>query len=164
MSKIGVQQFIEIVQEMAAREGIDPDLACAIASVESSWNPWAVRFEPAWKYTLTPEIFGERLGITLLTEKSMQSHSWGLMQVMGSVARELGFRGPLQMLCDPRTGATFGCKKLRSFLDKYGSEKDAIASYNAGGPRRYEGMYVNQGYVDKVMQTLTEMRMFADMK
>ena len=88
------------------------------------------------------------------TERQDQMTSWGLMQVMGAVARELGHTGPLSDLLDPPTGLFYGCLHLRRFRAKYDIWPDVIAAYNAGSPRRVAGQigpYVNQSYVDKVL-------------
>jgi|SRR6185503_7139703 len=122
------------------------NLVLAICQIESSFDPWAFRYEPQYKYLL-----GDRLTMSL-TEKFGQMCSWGLMQVMGGVAREHGYKGPLPQLCLPDLGVNYGCKHLQKFFLKYKNYPDAIASYNAGSPRRLEagGDYVNQYYVKNV--------------
>ncbi len=153
--------LMKIVETAAVKNGVDPDLAMAIASVESSWDAWAVRFEPNWKYFKTPEVYAKDLHITVETETALQACSYGLMQIMGSVARELGFTKSLLQLADPFIAADFSTRKLATLVKKHPTELDAIAAYNAGKPRLTEaGKYVNQGYVDKVTKVLGELRVF----
>jgi soluble lytic murein transglycosylase-like protein len=103
-----------------------------------------VRYEPTYRW-----LVGDKLNMSL-TERHTQMCSWGLMQVMGGTARELGLTGYLSQLCDPETGVQYGCRYLRRLFERYQIWDDAIAAYNAGSPRRVGPTYVNQGYVDKV--------------
>ena len=143
----------KVISDEALLVGIDPRLALAFAEVESAGDPLAVRYEAHWKYYFDVPQFAYRLRITQETERNLQSLSWGLMQVMGSVARELGFVESLITLSDPHLGAKYGCMKLKQCMRKYPIFEDAIASYNAGSPRKLDGHYVNQGYVDKIKLT-----------
>lgn len=136
----------------AKRHDVDRFLLASIISVESSGNTTAVRFEPEFKWLLTPEKYARELKITKKTEEIMQKTSWGLGQVMGSVARELGHEGDLAELCNPEMGAHYTAKKIRSLMDKYEGIEDVVSSYNQGSPRSNPlGKYNNQGYVNKVM-------------
>lgn len=131
----------------------DVALIYAIIETESGWNSYTVRYEPEWKYIVSiPDNLLKSLGITRITEEQLQKFSWGLMQIMGSVARELNFTGLLTELVNPQTNVNLGIRHLKKFLDKYKNIEDAIASYNAGSPRKREnGKYINQQYVDKVL-------------
>lgn len=140
-----------LIDKYARRHSLDPALVGAIVQVESGGNGYAMRYEPKWDYLLTPEKFAKMLGITEETERQMQRFSYGVMQVMGSVARELGFQSSLAKLTHQGLGIEFGCLKLKQLLTKYPHLTDAVAAYNAGSPRKTpEGFYVNQIYVDKV--------------
>jgi soluble lytic murein transglycosylase-like protein len=139
-----------LIAKKAAEAAVEPELVKAIIAVESGGQPLVVRFEPDWRYLLRPELYARRLKITIPTETMLQQFSWGLMQVMGSVARELGFNGHMTQLCDVETNLHYGCKKLAMLTAKYPTTSDAIAAYNAGSPRMVQGRYDNQGYVDKV--------------
>jgi soluble lytic murein transglycosylase-like protein len=68
-----------------------------------------------------------------------RSMSWGLMQLMGEVAREMGFTGTyLSQLCDPPIGLLWGCKKLAQCLDaKGGDPEKALLMWNGGGNPNY---------------------------
>ncbi len=141
--------YDEILDRVARELGLDPDLVRAIVLIESSGDPWAVRYEPAFYYRY---VRGKIPGISI-TEEVARATSWGLMQVMGQVARERGFQGKfLSALCDPETGLRFGALHLKRFLDRHGDVEKAVAAYNAGSPRMANGRFVNQAYVDKVMR------------
>ena len=103
--------LIALARSTAVQHSLDPALVCAVAEQESSWDPHAIRYEPA---------FRTRYVVPLAlppTEEVARSISWGLMQVMGQVAREHGFGGKfLSALCDPATGLGIGCKVLAGKL------------------------------------------------
>jgi soluble lytic murein transglycosylase-like protein len=143
----------------ALSHDLDANLVKAIITVESNWNPKVSRFEPAWRYTVFPRAWASRVGVTELTEITLQSMSIGLTQVMGSVAREFGFADNLSDLFRPEVNLEYGCRKLASLVKKYPDEMDVIASYNAGSPRLTAGkLYENQVYVDKVWHALMDLR------
>lgn len=116
-------------------------------------------FISRWKYYTNVGNWAQRVGITAETEYVLQATSWGLMQVMGSVARELGFSKSLVEMLKPRNSVFYGCKKLKQLRSRYSKESDIIAAYNAGSViMKQSGMYMNQGYVDKVWQHLHRLR------
>lgn len=147
-----------IVSIKALSYGLDPKLAQSIAQIESSFNPMCMRFEPNWMYYYMPLVYSKNLGVTLATERTLQQISYGLMQVMGSVARELGFEEELIKLCDPDLGAQYGCMKLVDIKKKYSDEQDIISAYNAGTPSKIGIKYRNQDYVNKVTEALLKLR------
>lgn len=143
---------------------VPPELVMAIVVVESNGNPWAMRAEPGyrwlWDIRRNCPWRGDAKDIpappfvSRATELWGQRTSWGLMQVMGATAREMGFRGPfLSELSDPHIGMEYGLKYLgtlvRRFYAAHGIE-GVVAAYNAGSPRRSGGAWENQAYVDKV--------------
>lgn len=124
----------------AQTHGLDPVLVQAVVEQESNWNQWAIRYEPAFlaRY-VTPLGLGP-------TESTARSISWGLMQIMGEVAREFGYAGNLAELCDPVTGLEFGCRKLKQCLTRANGEAhaddfDPVAAaleyWNGGGNPDY---------------------------
>ncbi len=149
----------EKIEDTAKLYGIDPDLVEAFVMAESSGNPQATRYEPAfYKRYIQPLIPKE--GITP-HEAIGRATSWGLMQIMGQVARERGFKGEFEELLTPNQGLDWGCKHLKRFLKRYDPDLDAaIASYNAGSPRRTDTgrSFVNQRYVDKVKNYYTTIK------
>lgn len=141
-------ELTTLIKSSASRRSLPWELVYAICQVESSLNPSAIRHEPRYRW-----LVGDNETMSP-TERQDQMTSWGLMQVMGAVARELGHTGPLSDLLDPPTGLFYGCLHLRRFRAKYDIWPDVIAAYNAGSPRRVAGQigpYVNQSYVDKVL-------------
>jgi soluble lytic murein transglycosylase-like protein len=152
---------IALIHRIATEEKIDPIFFQAICTVESSLNPFAMRYEPAWSYLYFARETASRLGITAETETQLQKFSYGLCQIMGSVAREHGFTGSLaQLMADPALALKYGAKHLAKFSWKYGgAEPDIAAAYNAGSARKTKGgLYVNQQYVDKVDKELRRIR------
>ena len=146
-----LEEYREVIKRVAAEFRVDPDLVRAFIMVESSGDTWAIRTEPGfYKRYVLPLVNSRR--IRSLTEARARSISWGLMQVMGQVAREHGFAGKyLSELCDPEVGIRYGVMHFRKFLDRYGALTSAIAAYNAGSARYRNGKFVNQDYVDKVL-------------
>lgn len=61
------------------------------------------------------------------------------MQVMGQVAREVGFDALfLSALCDPELGLAVGCKVLRKKFDAAsGDATRALLAWNGGGNANY---------------------------
>ena len=63
------------------------------------------------------------------SEAYARGFSWGLMQVMGQVAREMGFDGTfLSALCDPEQGLAIGCKLLRKTRTPWTATPPAASS------------------------------------
>ena len=155
------QDAIALIHVAAVGQKIDPIFFQAICTVESSLNPLAMRYEPAWNYLYFPREHASRLGITSETETQLQKFSYGLCQIMGSVAREHGFTGNLaQLVSEPTLTLKYGAIHLAKFFWKYGqSESDVAAAYNAGSVKKTPGgMYFNQQYVDKVDRELRKLR------
>jgi soluble lytic murein transglycosylase-like protein len=125
--------LIALSRVMAAEQGLDPALVAAVIEQESGWNPWAVRYEPGFyrRYVQAMTLSD--------TEETMRSTSFGLMQCMGQVARELGFKGKyLTELCDPDINLRIGCKHLKNKLDRaHGDLRKALLAWNGGGNPHY---------------------------
>lgn len=84
---------------------------CAVVEQESSWEPFAIRYEPAFR-----SRYVAPLGLPP-TEEVARSTSWGLMQVMGQLAREHGFSDKfLTALSDAQAGLEIGCTVLAAKL------------------------------------------------
>lgn len=131
-------ELIALARSTAERHQLYPALVCAIIEQESSWNPWAVRYEPAFydRYVLPLRARGE---ITHETECRARATSWGLMQVMGQVARESGFTNTfLSALCDPAAGIDIGCSVLdHKLAAAEGNVSKALLLWNGGGNPNY---------------------------
>ena len=152
----------ELILKTANKYGLDPNLVRAMIHVESSGNPLAIRFEP--HYYAKPTLhftreYASRLRLSHDTERMLQSCSFGLLQIMGVVARELGYDGELLKLLQPDIGLEYGCKKLKKLFEKYGVESDVISAYNRGSPFKTKGgFYENEDYVNKVYKELRKLR------
>jgi soluble lytic murein transglycosylase-like protein len=151
-----------MIDVMANRYDLDPDLVSAVVMTESSGKRDAVRFEAHWKYFYKPDHFAAELGIKPEDEYKNQATSWGLMQVMGSVAREMGHLGRLEDLLKPHVGLNLGCRKLHQCLKlERGDYVSALARYNGGSARRDEFGELEdrlQQYVDKVFSFHKELK------
>jgi soluble lytic murein transglycosylase-like protein len=123
-----------MAKDQAKQMGLDPALVCAVVEQESNWNLWAIRAEKGFETR-----YVDPLGLNNMTEVFGRSMSWGLMQLMGEVARELGFTGPyLSQLCDPAIGLFWGCKKLRECFDVHPNDNEkALLRWNGGGNPNY---------------------------
>jgi len=96
-----------LARDAAARYSLGPALVCAVIAQESAWDTHAIRYEPGFRLRYVAPL---RLPPS---EEIARSISWGLMQVMGQVAREHEFTGKfLSALCDPATGIEIGCRVL----------------------------------------------------
>lgn len=151
--------YWDLTKSVCESAGVDPVIIYAIIGKESSYNPWAMRYEPFFKYTLAHREWASRLGLSQETELMAQKTSWGLGQLMGGVARELGFKGHLPELCVPEVSLPLCVRHFKNKLQKYG-EEGAVAAYNQGNDRRTpSGMFANQvSYVDPVYRKIRELR------
>ncbi len=120
--------LVALAHTIAARRSLDPALVCAVVEQESSWDTFAIRYEPAFR-----ERYVAPLALSP-TEEIARSISWGLMQVMGQSAREHGFTATsLASLCDPAAGLTMGCAVLASKIAQASGEiARALQLWNGG--------------------------------
>ena len=130
-------QVIELARRVATAHGLEPALVCAVIEQESAWNPWAVRYEPGFLSRYVAPLY--TAGKLSATEAYTRSMSWGLMQVMGQVAREFGFAGTsLPELCDPATGIELGCLILAARLARARDDVSAaLLAWNGGANPNY---------------------------
>jgi soluble lytic murein transglycosylase-like protein len=136
-SDIVPSEVIDLARQIAAEHALDPALVCAVIEQESAWNSWAVRYEPGFLSRYVAPLY--TAGKLSATEAYTRAMSWGLMQVMGQVAREFGFKEPsLVELCDPATGVEFGCRILAARLTKAkGDVPAALLAWNGGADANY---------------------------
>jgi soluble lytic murein transglycosylase-like protein len=147
-------ELIALARRAAQTHALWPELVCAVVEQESSWNTWALRYEPAFyeRYvapSLTrrpPDSHAPALGALTspeipddATEARARAFSWGLMQVMGQAAREHGFIGEsLAGLCDAATGLEIGCRILAAKLTAAEDNVTrALLLWNGGANRDY---------------------------
>lgn len=123
-----------LVAPIAAKYSLDLATVAAVCEQESSWNPWAVRFEPGFEARYIKPA-NPAMPTTLELTKAM---SFGLMQVMGEVAIEHGFAGRFMTeLCAPAVGVEYGCRKLRRCFDLHTDPTAALLAYNGGSNLEY---------------------------
>ena len=138
-------QLISLAQDIARVHSLWPELVCAVIEQESSWDCWAIRYEPAfYSRYIEPQI--ARGTITSETEARARAFSWGLMQVIGQVAREHGFTAAsLATLCDADVGIDVGCRVLAAKLAAAeGNVERALLLWNGGGNPDYAGAVMNR--------------------
>jgi soluble lytic murein transglycosylase-like protein len=148
------EDLIKVVLAAALNADIDPALACAVVSHESSWDTWAVRYEPAFfeRYVLSMKGLNP-------TEMQLRAMSFGLFQIMGQTAREQGFDGRyLTELCDP-VNVNQGCRKLKRCLEsEAGDVRNALLKFNGGGDAHYPeavlGHYQDFAYMNSATRKL----------
>jgi len=130
-------QLVALARKAAAAQSLDPALVCAVVEQESSWNPCAMRYEPAFFTKYVASLYTNNK--VSASEAYARGFSWGLMQVMGQVARETGFDALfLSALCDPEQGLAVGCKVLRKKFDGAGGDTTrGLLAWNGGGNPAY---------------------------
>lgn len=169
---------IEAIKATAALHRLDAMLIMRVVIVESAGNPWAWNPEPRYRYfwdmrvnrpfrTITaeeqrdefPPIDFRAISGDNDQEWWAQQASWGLMQVMGAVAREHGFRGSyLTELLESVTGLHYGCLHLGAMLRwADGDVERALAAYNGGTGGNARRPFRNAEYAEHVLGTPAEL-------
>lgn len=95
----------EMIDDIATRSGVDPNIVKAIIKEESGGNPNAVGDN------------GESIGLMQIQPK----HHKKRMEELGIVS-----------LFDPQENVILGCSILSDLYDKYGNYEDALSVYNSG--------------------------------
>jgi len=141
---MNLEELKKLAVKIAHDADLDAPLVLSVCEHESSFDPWAVRYEPGFYSAYIEKM----VGLTQ-TEKTMRATSFGLMQIMGQVAREKGFDDKyLTGLCDPEKGLIYGCKKLKSCLElEKGSVSAALLRFNGGGDAKYPDLVLQ--FIDK---------------
>lgn len=152
----------------AAIYKLDPDLVAAVVLAESNGNAFAYRPEPRYRYLwditrhvpfrmLSPLETADDVAPSDFPggtpEWWAQRASWGLMQLMGAVARERGFAGSfLTELVNPLVNLGLGCHHLSDLLVwANGNTLQALAAYNGGKAGNAAMPYRNLPYANRVM-------------
>ena len=151
------QEYLALFQGVAAKYQLfDDRLAISWmwgwAMTESLMNPYAVRYEPHYRYLVDSPRKDS-------TEYIGQRTSWGLFQPMGAVARERGFEGRyLAELVDPWLNADIAAQHLEWWRarGRDHSWEAGLARYNGGGYGNSAPPFRTQGYVDKVAAAASE--------
>ena len=128
-------ELITLAKSTALEYGLNPALFCALVEQESCWYSYASRYKPGFfdRYiqAMLPASQGDqpnfsppkpRGNTSNLTEAENRATAFGLCQVMGQTARELGCTArSLTELCDPAIGLEYGARRLKKAFDrKYG--------------------------------------------
>ncbi len=136
-----------LIGKIASTYQLDPDLLEAQVIVESSGDPTAFRYEPAFfKHYIVGNGLAKGLHFGPLA-----ACSFGLLQILLETALEDGFEGRPEDLFQPQIGLDCGARRLRKLRDLAGGNPHAmLAAYNGGpallhlpsvqwpaGPRRY---------------------------
>ncbi len=131
-------RLIGLARKIAAEHHLYPELVCAICEQESAWDPWAIRYEPAFHKRYVEPLW-LKAAVRTETEAQARAISWGLMQVMGQTAREHGFLGRfLSELCDPALALEIGCRVLALKLAAArGNVEKALLLWNGGANSDY---------------------------
>jgi soluble lytic murein transglycosylase-like protein len=131
-------ELIALARTIAERHGVDATLVCAVVEQESAWDTHAMRYEPGFRARYVAPL---RLPPT---EEIARSISWGLMQVMGQVAREHGFAGKfLSVLGDPNVGIAIGCDVLAAKVSAAGNDIwRALELWNGGANPDYSAQVI----------------------
>ena len=126
-------EIVALARTTASAHGLDPALVWEVVEQESAWDADAIRYEPAFRtrYVAPLELPP--------TEEIARSISWGLMQVMGQVAREHGFQRPfLSARGDSSAGLAFGRIVLAAKLAAAGGNVPrGLALWNGDGNPDY---------------------------
>lgn len=137
-------KLASIIIEAAKVTGISPQLLCAVIHQESSGNPYAVRYEPAFLKRYLEKKTRKTIGgyvptrCSWETEVQMRSTSFGLMQCMGQLLRERGFKAEfLTEALDPATNLKWGSEFLQTLLHKHDTTEKALLRWNGGGDPDY---------------------------
>ena len=156
--------------ELAKEYKLPMNVLVGVTMAESSFKADQTRYEPAYRYLMDvkkdtpfrklsdseahsktpPKDFPGVEGVTTAEEEWVgQRTSTGPMQIMGAVARELGYKGSFKDFDDYKS-LPYGVKHFsnlyKRFFDKHGIE-GVISSYNCGQPKPE----ANPDYVKKVV-------------
>ena len=145
---------------MAPTFGLEPDLVLAViwqesGGIQGAWNPeqryrwfWNVKTIAPFRKVTDAENASEYppkdfpcLAGDPDQEWWAQQASWGLMQPMGAVARECGFKGDYigDLLIYPELNLQFSCIHLSRKLKQAGGDvRGALLRYNGGGDQLYD--------------------------
>ena len=139
------------IQEAALSAGLPISIVRGVVCTESSGNPDATKWEPGfYKHYIKGKFPDDDYH-----SEHGRAVSWGLMQIMGQVARERGFKGDFRELLQPEVGLYWGCRQLSVLKERYFKKHGwagVIAAYNQGNARKIGNRFANQPYVDRVLK------------
>lgn len=141
-------ELIALAQKKAAEHGLSPKIFCGLVERETQWNAWKIRYEPGFYEEYVQKMVNAG-AIHDETEAHGRAISWGLGQVMGETAREMGFTGDFAQLCEPETGLEYTARILRHDIDRASANVTAaLQRYNGGKNPNYaaEVLQLSQKY------------------
>ncbi len=107
--------FDELIDKSSVDYFVPADWIRAVIDVESNWDTFAYRAEPR-----------------------INDASYGLMQLLNTTARSLGFTGQPEELYKPEINIPLGAQLLGQLRSKYGDDFRRIYSaYNSGSPDKW---------------------------
>jgi len=132
--------YIKKIFEDYKFEIVNLPLVLAIIEQESSFEPYAIRYEPKLsnKYIQDPKKHKPK-NCSYDTEVFLQKCSFGLMQIMGFNARVYGMTGWLTKLFSPFENLTYGIKHL-DYLENKRKIKNLerlMGAYNGQNNEQY---------------------------
>lgn len=117
-----------LINKYAEMYNVDPQIVLAVVNVESRFHPGVVSADG----------------------------SYGLMQLLPSTARVLGYQGPIKGLKNPETNIRLGVFYLSYLKDKFDSMCDVLDAYNRGWASvqkwPYKGDWHKHRYVGRILQ------------
>ena len=153
--------FNELIKLYADKYKIDPVFLTALIKVESGFNPLAIRYEINYRWIYKLEEMTKLVGCSKETMLVMQRTSFGLCQLMGANAYELGLKIYATALLSPELNLKYACMYLNKIIRAQSLQDtvDIYAAYNAGSVRKTKnGEYYNQIYVNKFIQVFEELK------
>lgn len=124
------KKYLPLIKTYADRYGIDPFIFAGLVAKESGFNPKAFRREAGYKWGTNPD-FPDPDGDGPLIGGDA---SYGLVQIMYSNAKAMGYSGEPNGLFDPDLNLHFGAIFFKGLLTRYGNYPDALSAYNSGRP------------------------------
>lgn len=148
-----ISKLKEIVRLEAVKSSISTRFIFALIETESDWEPWAVKYEPDYRWTVEDPNLG-KFKCSDDTIQTMQSFSYGLCQIMGNHFYDFGFDGFCTQLLDPKLNIMVAIKILEGFEHKeINSPEELYATYNAGTAMVLpSGRFSNQENVGRFMR------------
>ncbi len=133
---------------------VDPALFAALVIQESGGDPKASRYEPKYEAkNVTGKSRWNKARALGWSDHDLAT-SWGLAQVLGATAWEMGFHYPPAAILDPDANLKLGARYLRSKLAKWGNVYEALLAYNGGDGAVYayrKGECHNCAYANSVL-------------
>ena len=124
--------YDDIIAKYAAQFRVPEVWIKAVIQTESSFDPQAYRAEPR-----------------------INDASYGLMQLLSSTARGLGYTGTTDGLYDIDTNIRLGTQLLSDLIRRYGDDfRRVYSAYNSGSPDKWETSTQVQSNVERALRNL----------